>query len=160
MSEKSLETKNQTSEQSPALAAEHKRLEVFVGKWNTEGQVLTDSDIPAKLIAVDTYEWLPGKFFLLHRVDAQIGEEKTEVLEIIGYDASSQTYRTHSFDSQGNSDTFQANLHDRIWTIEGKSARFKGEFSSDSNTLTGEWEQSSDGSNWKSWMNIKLTKVE
>ena len=109
MTQQAVETKNQLPE-SPTPSVEHKRLDIFVGKWNTEGQVLTDSDAPAaKILATDTYEWLPGKFFLLHRVDANIGEEKTEVLEIIGYDASSQMYHAQSFDSQGNSDTFQAN---------------------------------------------------
>ncbi|TVX92534.1 DUF1579 family protein [Paenibacillus agilis] len=89
------------------------QLNVFVGKWNTEG-VVTDavSGSTVTLKATDTYEWLPGGYFLIHHVDGQIGEAEVKAIEMIGYDASSQMYFTHSYDNQGNLNKYQATLLD------------------------------------------------
>lgn len=140
----------------PAMA----RMNVFIGKWNTEGVIKASPSGPAvRLKAVDTYEWLPGGYFLIHHVDGLMGEDEVKAIEIIGYDASSHNYSTRSYDNQGIISTYQANLLDRAWTILGKSERFTGMFSEDWNTLTGRWELSGDGKNWEHWMDIRLTKV-
>lgn len=155
------EPNTQTPQQSPGPDPALKRLDVFVGKWNTEGQIRAAPPNPAvKISGTDIYEWLPGGFFLVHRVDVRMGDEEVKAVEIIGYDASSQTYPMHSFDNKGNYDLLQANVHDRTWTIIGKSMRFTGVFSDDGNTITGHWEQLIDGSNWLPWMEVKLTRVE
>jgi hypothetical protein len=60
-----------------AAEAEHERLAVLIGKWKTEGRTREMPDAPAATIdAVDTYEWLPGGFGLLHVVDATVGETR------------------------------------------------------------------------------------
>lgn len=136
------------------------RLNVFVGTWKTEGLIKSSPSGPAaKLKATDTYEWLPGGFFLIHHVDGFMGEEEVKTIEIIGYDASSRMYSTHSYDNRGNIGVYQANLLGADWTIMGKSERFTGKFSDDGNTLSGNWELSGDGESWDSWMEIKLSKV-
>ena len=141
-------------------SAEIQRLELFVGRWNTEGETHASADAPAvKIAGMDTYEWMSDKFFLIHRADRHIGDEALNTIEFIGYDTSSQMYTCQYFDSRGNSDSFQVNLRDHTWTIEGKSSRFTGVFATTGNTLTGTWEQSSDGVNWLPWMDVKLTKV-
>jgi Protein of unknown function (DUF1579) len=155
-----IDIKLQSQGQQIAPSAEIQRLHLFVGKWSTEGETHASADAPAvKVTGIDTYEWMPGKFFLVHRMDGHIGNEELQQLEFIGYDPSSQTYTCHSFDNRGNADLFQANLRDHTWTIEGKSSRFTGLFNSIGNTLTGKWDQSSDGLNWLPWMDIKSTKV-
>ncbi len=144
----------------PAPGPEHRALDVFVGTWNTQGLIEAGPSGPAsRLVAVDTYEWLPGGFFLLHHVDGSLGDQPVQTLEIIGYDASSRSYVTRSYDNQGNSNTYRANLRAAWWTILGESERFTGVFSDDGTTLTGMWEQSADGATWTSWMTIKLTRV-
>lgn len=136
------------------------RLNVFIGKWNTEGLIKGSPSGPtARLKAIDTYEWLPGGFFLIHHVDGFMGDEEVKTIEIIGYDTSSEMYFTHSYDNRGSIGKYQANLLDVVWTIAGKSERFTGMFSDDSNTLTGRWELSGEGDSWVPWMDIKLTKV-
>lgn len=136
-----------SDQQSPTPGPEHKRLEIFVGEWKTEGEILASEAGPAsRLVAVDRYEWLPGGFFLLHHVNGRMGDVEVKALEIIGYDPSSQTYTTHSFDNHGNSSAYQASLRDRDWKNTGESERFNGVFSEDGHILTGRWEQSRDGS--------------
>ncbi len=163
-----IDIKLQSQGQPLTPSAELQRLHVLVGTWKTEGETHASADAPAVKVAfVDTYQWLSGKFFLVHRADGHIGNEELNTIEFISYDASSQTYTCHSFDSRGNSDLGRANLRDHTWTIlqgrgfanEGKSSRFTGLFNSLGNTLIGQWEQSSDGLNWLPWMDVKLTKV-
>jgi hypothetical protein len=160
MTQQTIDIKLQSQGQQIAPSAELQRLHVLVGKWNTEGETHASADAPAvKVTGVDTYEWLSGKFFLVHRANGQIGNEELNTIKFIGYDASIQMYTCHCFDSRGNTELFQATLRDHTWTIEGKSSRFTGLFNSIGNTLTGQWEQSSDGLNWLPWMDVKLTKV-
>ncbi len=152
---------NSNAQQPPEPDPALKRLDVLVGKWNTEGQTRASADAPAaKIRAVDIYEWLPGGFFLVHRWDGRMGDGEIHGIEIIGYDVSSQTYPIRSFDNQGNSDLLQASARDDTWTFTGESMRFTGVFSDDGNTITGKWEYSSDGSNWLPWMDVTLTRIK
>ena len=160
MTQQTIDIKLQSQGQPLAPNAEIQRLHLFVGKWKTEGETHASADAPAVKVAfLDTYEWMSGKFFLVHRANGHIGNEELNTIEFISYDPSNQTYTCHSFDNRGNSDFFHANLRDHTWTIEGKSSRFTGLFNSIGNTLTGQWEQSSDGLTWLPWMDVKLTKI-
>lgn len=67
----------------PAPTAAHRRLEVFIGGWHAEGtsydegQDAADPRAPGVPWTSDeSYEWLPGKFFVLHRWDAMTGEHE------------------------------------------------------------------------------------
>lgn len=149
------------TQQSPGPDPALKLLNVFVGKWKTEGQIrATPSNPAARINGTDIYQWLPGEFFLIHRVDVRMGDEEVKSVEIIGYDNSNQTYPMHSFDNKGNYDLLQASVHNDTWIITGKSIRFTGVFRDNGNTVTGTWEMLTDGSNWSPWMDLKLTRVE
>jgi len=112
-----------------------------------------------KTIGTDTSEWLPGGFFLVHRVDVHLGDQPNESIEIIGYDASGKTYPMHSFDSQGNHIVMQAGVVGDDWSFTGESMRFTGAFSDDGKSISGKWEYL-DNSIWHHWMDVRLTKVE
>ena len=116
----------QASQQTSRPDAALKRLDAFVGKWNTEGEIKESPFGPAgKLIGTDTYEWLAGEFFLIHRVDVRMGNQKNESIEMIGYDAQSNSYPMHSFDSQGNSVIMRAGVAGDPWTFTGESMHLK-----------------------------------
>jgi hypothetical protein len=141
---------------------EHRRLEALVGTWRTEGWTREGSEAPAMRIdAVDTYEWLPGGFGLLHRVDAKVGDERVEGAEIIGYDPARGTFRTQYFGSDGPA-AYEATLGEEdgalVWRMQSESDRFVGTFADDGNMLTGHWEARGDGGTWRPWMDITLTK--
>src|SRR5687768_9428808 len=130
----------QVSQYPPKPDPALKLLDAFVGKWNTEGQIKESPFGPAgKLIGTDTYEWLASGFFLIHRVDVRMGDQKNESIEMISYDASSNTYPMHSFDSQGNSIVMQARITGDTWTFTGESMRFTGAFSKDGKSISGKW---------------------
>ena len=65
----------------PKPTAAHRRLEVFIGDWHAEGTSYGDGQDAADPRASgvpwtsdESYEWLPGSFFVLHRWDAQLGK--------------------------------------------------------------------------------------
>lgn len=144
------------------MTSEIERLDILVGRWKTEGWTTEASGTPATRIdAVDTYEWLPGRHALLHRVDAQVGDQKVEGAEIIGYDPARGTYVTQYFGSDGPS-AYEASLGERdgalVWSMRSESDRFSGAFSADRNTLEGHWESLAGDSGWRPWMDITLTR--
>ncbi len=68
---------NQQLDQQAAL----KKLDVFIGKWHAEGKSYADGqqkDNPyasaVPWISDESYEWLPGNFFILHSWNAKLGE--------------------------------------------------------------------------------------
>ena len=140
---------------------ELRKLDRLVGKWKTEGKTrATPSKPSVRICGTDIYEWLPGGFFLIHRVNVCMGDEEVKSVEVIGYDDSVQTYPMHSFDNKGNYDLSQASVHNSTLIITGKSIRFTGVFSDNGDTITGTWEILTDSSNWSPWMDLKLTRVE
>jgi uncharacterized protein YndB with AHSA1/START domain len=128
-----------------------KRLEALIGRWRTEGETVASPSEPATRIAgTDTYEWLGGGFFVVHRVDVRVGDEHVEAIEIIGYDAASGTYPTHAFDSQGTATTYQMEERDGTWTITGATERSTLVPGDDGATMRASWERSDDdGATWR-----------
>ena len=140
-------------------AIEHKQLSKFVGHWNTEGKIsATDTTPEVKILGTDTYEWLPGKFFLLHKVDVFVGDDKNETLEIIGFDKLLEKYTMRHYDNKGNSGLMTATCDEGVWTFIGETLKFTGGFKKGGNEFSGIWEQS-DGKNWSHFMDIKLNRT-
>lgn len=134
-------------------------LNKFVGRWNTEGIIpATDTTPTIKIFGTDTYEWLPGEYFLLHKVDVFVGDEKTETLEIIGFDEQTGKYTMQHYDNKGNSGFMTATCVDGVWTFIGETLKFTGEFKKEDKEFSGVWKRLMDGNNWTHFMDIKLTK--
>ena len=139
----------------------YEQLNKFVGRWNTTGRVLaTDTSPEIKISGTDTYEWLAGKFFLLHKADVLMGGDKNETFEIIGFDKLKDNYAMRYYDNKGNSGLMTASCKDGLWTFLGETLRFTGGFKKNDTEFSGIWEQSSDGNNWTHFMDIKLTRAD
>jgi hypothetical protein len=170
-------TKSNTAQSKQAQAPkqpgkpgpEHRRLDVFVGKWKMEGRQYESPFGPAaKLTAVETYEWLPGGFFLVHHFEGRMDDQEMACIEIIGHDASSQSYPFHSFYNDGKTNEWQARERDGVWILTGdwqttdkaSKVRCTTVFSDAGNTRTGKWERSSDGSQWQTFWDVEATKID
>jgi hypothetical protein len=82
---------------------ELERLDVFIGRWLTEGETIGGYEGPAlQILASDVYEWAPGGRFVMHPAYGRIGQVRVGGLEVIGYDPATGQYPTFFFDSQGN----------------------------------------------------------
>ena len=135
----------------------HAQLDIFAGKWNTSGIMQTGQGEPVTITGTDTYEWLPGGYFLLHKVKVMMGKEHKESLEIIGYDPDLNVYTMHAFDDQGVVTIMHARHRQGIWTFQGDTLRFTGGFGYEHKILSGEWKHLIAGE-WKHLMNITLTR--
>lgn len=145
--------------QPPKPGKEQEHLQVFVGKWKTEGTCWEHPNGPAIPVrAVDSYEWLPGKFFLIHRWEANIGENENSGIEIIGFDESTGIYFMNSYDNLGNRAVMEASFQNNTWAFLGESERCQVIFKDGGRIMNGSWERTNDGANWVPWMEVKLTK--
>jgi Protein of unknown function (DUF1579) len=152
----------------PKPGPEHKRLDAFVGKWNTEGQAQSSPYGPAgKVTSVDTFEWLPGGFFMPHHWDSRQGATEIKGMEVIGYDGRTKTYTSRFFDNLGNSGSFKAGVQGNVWTWTGDS-EVGGKPLKERCTVTivnpdmftNKCEYSTDGTRWLPNIDLKSTRVK
>jgi hypothetical protein len=155
--------------------AEIQRLGALVGRWRSDGHVVGDPAVP--VTGTDTYEWLDGGFFLVHRVDVVVGDQQVQALEIIGeHDPKTDSFTARAFDNEGNATTMRATVDDHgVWTFTGGAdiAPAAQPSSSDSNgavrstltvsidgtSMTAKWERTDDGSIWQPWMDMNFTRI-
>lgn len=136
------------------------RFQIFVGLWNTNGDVLaTDMGPAGGLVATDEYSWLPGKHFILHQVDARFGKEISRSIEIMGMDRETKKPVARSFDDKGLSEVFALELRGKRWRILGENVRFDGRFSDDESRLSGLWEAKGPKSGWQPWIKLLLERA-
>ena len=136
------------------------RFEIFIGTWNTTGEVLETNSAPAaRLSATDTYRWLPGKHFIAHDADARFGEDVSRSMEVIGYDLASKKYLARSYDDQGVSEVFEVALKGSSWRIKGDTVRFNGKFDARRLTVTGLWELKDKKVAWQPCIKLTLARA-
>ena len=62
--------------------APDKRLHAIAGHWQTSGHLIGEPE--TLVIGTDTYDVLPGGYFLVHHVDVTVGEQPVRAIEMIG----------------------------------------------------------------------------
>jgi hypothetical protein len=152
----------------PKPGPEHKRLDAFGGKWNTEGQAQPSPYGPAgKVTGVDTFEWLPGGFFMPHHWDVRQGATEIKGMEVIGYDARDKIYTSRFFDNFGNSGLFKASVQGNTWTwtgdseVGGKPLKERCTVTVVSpDVFTNKCEYSTDGTKWLPNFEVKSTRAK
>jgi hypothetical protein len=145
-----------------AAGAEHEPLDALIGRWKTDGWTTeTQGEAATKVDAVDTYEWAPGGYALLHAVEAKMGDEAVLGAELIGYDPQRGAYVTQYFGSDGP-EAYEASLSEEEgslrWKMRSGTSRFAGTFNDDRDVITGHWELLDDDGEWQPWMDITLTR--
>jgi Protein of unknown function (DUF1579) len=154
---------------------EIRRLGALVGRWRSEGYIVGSPPVP--ITGTDTYEWIPGGFFLVHHVDVMIGQEPVQAIEIIGeYDPVSDSFAARAYDNLGDVTIMHATVDDQgVWTFTGggdiapvaqpTSADESGAVRStltvspDGSGMTAKWERSDDGTSWQPWMDMTFTRL-
>jgi hypothetical protein len=138
--------------------SELRELDVFAGRWRTQGRVVASAaEEELEIVGTDAYEWLPGGYFMLHRVDVSIGEGSVRTLEVIGYDPVAKHYPTRFFDHRGNTGTYEATISDGVWTFSTDGARATLEIDPSLTRMEAKWERLVEGV-WERWMELEFTK--
>jgi hypothetical protein len=133
----------------------HRQLDAFIGKWHAEGASYADGQQAADPLASavpwrsnESYEWLPGGFFVLHRWDAMIGERVFKGTQILGFDGNEGGFFTRLFDNAGNHPEYHAEVVGDTWTFTDKSTRATVTIANDGNEMRFNWEWREDGEKW------------
>lgn len=131
------------------------RLQAFVGRWRAEGKSYAAGQVPANPRASsvqwtsdETYEWLPGGFFLLHRWDAMVGTFSFRGAEIIGYDPKQGRHFTQFFDNAGHHSEYHLVVDGNTWTFSEATTRAVATFANDGDHIDFTWEWRNGGSDW------------
>lgn len=148
----------------------HDRLDVFVGRWRTEGrQVGGTIGAEAPIVAEDRYEWLNGHRFLIHRFTGRVGDADASCVEIIGYDEEREVYPVHTFYNAGNTNRWEYRVDGLTWTLTGEwsasgkttPVRCTLEISAHGKTMKGTWQQSTDGGKgWETFWEVHSQRVD
>lgn len=148
--------------QNLAPSPKLRQLDAIIGKWKSEGETVgTDTEPSIPIRGTDTYEWLPGGFFVIHHVDVKMGDEQVNTIEMIGGQEEEQGFPMRSFDNQGNFSTMYATVDaDGKWLFADDATRAHVMISGDGQSMKAHWERSEDGSNWQPWMEMRFTKME
>lgn len=144
------------------------RLDAFIGTWRVQASfpaTLSANAAPSDDGARSVFEWVLGGEFVVER---SIGPAPApDSLAIMRFDAVSETYSQHYFDSRGVVRVYAMTLHDDIWMLLRDSPdsspldfsqRFNGRFSDDGESIVGRWETSRDGSSWEHDFDLTYTR--
>ena len=119
---------------SPAL----KRLDGLIGTWEMTGRTL-DSEAD-NITGWNTFEWLPGGFFLKSTGEINFNGVMIQSLEIIGYDPASRTFPSHVYSN------LDGNVLPYTWDVQGGTvthsdgtSTYTGTLNADGRTLSGGW---------------------
>lgn len=140
-------------------------LERLVGAWSLtavfEGLPRMDAD------ARVTFEWLPGRTFLLQRWEIPV-PEAPDGIAVIGADSESECdYLQHYFDSRGVARVYRMSFDGRVWKLWRDrpdfspldfSQRFTGTFGDDGTSIAGAWEIDH-GGGWEHDFELTYVKV-
>lgn len=136
-----------------------KKLDELTGTWRSSGEMYTEDNSRIAINGTDSYEWLPGNQFLIHRADVHVGHDKIDVIEIIGeYDENRKACTMHAFQNDGS--------HGLMWaTVESNgSLLFSGDairsflnIAKDGKSMHAKWERL-DHSKWIHWMDMHFSK--
>lgn len=131
----------------------------LIGKWNTEGRILTNqNDSESKIIGTDSYEFILNGNFILHKANVLMGNTKSETYEIIALENSNEKIKMQYFNSDGENGIMVGFLKENDFRIESENLKFKGTISNDNTLITGIWQQLSEENNWLDFLEMKLSK--
>ena len=141
-------------------------LEPFVGEWRMA--VAFEGMPPADAGARVSFEWLPGKRFLIQRWEVPI-LEAPDGIAIIGADPASEgRYLQHYFDARGVARVYKMSFADGVWMLWREEAdfspldfaqRYTGTFSDDGTTIAGAWEIRHPGKPWEHDFALTYTRA-
>jgi hypothetical protein len=157
-----------TSPRAAPLDGERSRLAAFVGEWRLEGRQYESPFGPAAPISgSESFEWLPGGAFLIHRLAGNLGGREMACVEVIEESRGLGVYRLHTFYDNGSSNLWTARFAGEQFVLtgnwpEGKHAvrvRCIVSFADDGRRRAAQWQRSFDDSNWKTFWDITATRI-
>jgi hypothetical protein len=142
------------------------RLQTFIGTWETEGQQYAGPFGPAgKVKATETYEWLTGGSFMVHRFEGSVADHPAASIEVIGPASNGKSVPVHAFYDSGVASEWK--LEERgsttwlltgTWPIAGREAKVRCTLIDGGDTMTGRWEYVTEGGDWQASWDVKSVR--
>jgi len=143
-----------------ARGHEYDRLEVLIGKWINVGKTEPMGDEPPLDITTsDIYEWMPGKYWILHTAYGRLGNVDVGGVEIIGYDRETGKYVSYFYDSRGNVSEHEIMVDGNSMTWKGNVTGCTAVFTEKGKVQTAHHVRLDEHSRWVPSMEVVLTKV-
>lgn len=146
----------------PAL----KRLDFLVGTWKLTGTTVAGPmGPPAELSGTETFEWMAGGYFLVHRWDGLFAHGQDTMVdagyEFFDYDPETGKYRSHFFNSGGPYDPrdshYEGDFDGNALVLVGP-ARFVRRHEDD-DTIRYDCDFRGGDGSWTPFMHAKLTRI-
>lgn len=142
---------NAASQEHSVPAEQMGYLYAFEGRWRVEGKNFPVG--PDRLLAdvrgEESYEWLPGKFFMKgawsHRFDGGCHEG----MSIIQFLENRQRLASRNFDNLGFEKTYLLERYDTIWKFLGDAQRAVRIFGADGDSFEEIWEVRGENGEWQ-----------
>lgn len=142
------------------------RLNVLVGQWETKATFKAGFFGPGRPGITSrgkaTFEWLDGQFFLTQRFTNEDPAVPSGIT-IIGMSEGRDAFAQHYYDSRGVARVYQMTLEGREWKLwreePGFWQRYAGAISEDGTTITGAWEASANGREWRHDFDLTYIKT-
>ncbi|HVH04472.1 MAG TPA: DUF1579 family protein [Myxococcota bacterium] len=145
----------------------HPALDRLVGTWRLEGRQLEGPFGPAVPVAArETYEWLAGDKFLVHRFEGTVGGAPAACIELISHDDARGVYPRVSYYNDGAVREWESREKDGTWIVTQAGRAEPGEprtrctleLGDGGRTMTENWEYSNDGLTWRTFWDVRAMK--
>jgi hypothetical protein len=144
----------------PARGPEYDRLEVLIGKWINVGKTLpVGSEPPLDITTSDVYEWVTGRYWVLHTAYGRVGNMDGGAVEMIGYDRETGRYVSRLYDSRGNLSVHELTIEGNTMTWRGEITGCTAEFTEGGKVQTAHHVRLDENGQWVPSMEVVLTKV-
>lgn len=157
----------QDASQMPKPGPEQKRLQYFVGTWNSEYVLKPGPMGPGgKMTNTDHSQMMPGGFFVVTHTDGKGAMGELNELAVMGYNAEAKAYTYDAYNNFGEAEHFTGTVQGDTWTwmseskMGGKPTKMRFTAKEVSPTMyTMKLEVGSDGG-WTTVMEGKATKAK
>jgi hypothetical protein len=142
------------------------RLNVLVGQWEVAAGFKAEFFGPGSPEITGrgrtTFQWLDGRFFLTQRF---VNEHPAvpNGIAIIGLSEDRNTFAQHYYDSRGVARVYRMTIEGWDWKLwreaPGFWQRYSAVISDDGTRITGAWEASVDGQEWRHDFDLTYVKT-
>jgi len=139
-----------------SAAEQLRRLDALAGRWSWQGQshsgdfaVTGETDL----------RWLAGGRFLVEKGALESAGQVSQSFAIVGWDPERHACMAEYVDDLGVHDRYELSLDGEQLSIRWAKVRFAGRLDQAGETISGVWEQTSDGSTWDYWYDAELRRI-
>ncbi|RYZ63023.1 MAG: DUF1579 domain-containing protein [Proteobacteria bacterium] len=125
---------------APRLRAGHDAMKVWVGRWRADGHSHTPDGARGPWRSVESFEMLPGGFFILQRWHEHGQDERFEGISILAYDPKVDEYRSLNFENHGYERNYLVKRNGRQWKFDGDTERALYDFDRAGRRVEIRWE--------------------